>query len=162
MNVIFAPHPDDEIIGCYRVIRFGDPVLVIFTKEMTKERKMESEKLSEYFDNVTVRYEKEFSNSLVNTLQNDRFYEFYFPDPFTETHPEHKILGFHGYKLWKEFYLNIIFYSTNMNTNYLYELNDDEKNLKEAALNTIYPSQSDLWKFEKKYIFYESKCIWMK
>lgn len=166
MKIIFAPHADDELIGCYEIIRVGDPCLVIYTSKMSKERKIETNKVSEYFDNLTTRCEPDYYHSygLLRMLMNEKYYEeFYFPDPFNELHPEHKMLGFHGYKAWKENdNLNIIFYSTNMNTNYLHELDDNSKNMKEAALNSIYPSQSDLWKYEKKYIFFEGRIKFLK
>lgn len=158
MKVIFAPHADDELIGCYEIIRTGDPCMVIFTTKVSRERHNETYKLCNYFQNIVVRY-KELQNGFE---VDSSFEEFYFPDPFNELHPEHKLLGLEGYRAWKETNLNVIFYSTNMNVSYLHELSDETKNSKEAALNSIYPSQSDLWKYEKKYVFFEGRVKYLR
>ena len=49
-----------------------------------------------------------------------------------------------------------------MNTSYIHELSDTEKREKETLLDTFYPSQADLWKYEKKYVFFEGYVKYLR
>ena len=40
-------------------------------------------------------------------------------------------------------------------------LSEKDQKEKEAMLNEVYPSQSDLWKYEKKYILFEGFSQWL-
>ena len=82
---------------------------------------------------------------------------FYFPDPIYEKHPLHRRWGSVGEDLARRG-MNVIFYNTNMNAPYIHEVINVSG--KESLLNTIYPSQSDLWKYEKKYVLFEGYCQW--
>jgi hypothetical protein len=54
---------------------------------------------------------------------------------------------------------DVVFYSTIMNVPYIHEVKDPQ--LKETLINRVYPSQKDLWKYEKKFILFEGRCKWI-
>jgi len=164
MNVVFAPHADDELIGCYEVLNCAEQCKVIFpTTKMSKKRLHEASQLKDFLITVTSYQDIKSIDEIISEIRVDNpDTTFYFPDPYWELHPEHKQLGSVGYILWKNLGLDIIFYSTNMNTPYLHELNEYDKTKKENLLNAVYPSQSDLWKYEKKYIFFEGRIKYLR
>jgi hypothetical protein len=162
MNVIFAPHPDDELIGCYSVLEIGEPCTIIFTTDIEDFRLQESQRLKSYFD-VTIKKDLRPIIEIINALQNEQaIHEFLFPDYYWELHPEHKQLGHEGYKLWKNSKLDIQFYSTNMNCPHIFELSDFDKKNKEKILNSVYSSQKELWAYEKKYIYFEGRVKYLR
>lgn len=164
MKVIFAPHPDDEIIGCYEILNEAKEVTVIHHMKVSEKRLNEIHTLPKYLINVKVQLSIKPPDEVITDMIVDgiNVETIYFPDPYWELHPEHKDLGNEGYKLWKNTQLDIVFYSTNMNTPYLHELGDIHKKRKENILNAVYPSQADLWKYEKKYIFFEGRIKYLR
>ena len=85
---------------------------------------------------------------------------FLFPDPTYDTHPDHRASGAIGEDIARKGG-SVIFYSTEMNAPYKYVLSEDNIKAKEVMLNEVYPSQSDLWKYEKKYILFEGFNQWL-
>ena len=55
--------------------------------------------------------------------------------------------------------LDIIFYTTNMNAPFMREVKDPE--MKRVALNAVYHSQRDLWKYDHKYFLFEGYSKWL-
>jgi len=169
MNIIFAPHPDDEIIGCYEVLDRSD-CLVVYTTAVPSERLEEAKMLASIMPNHIIKFKigmSQLEDVIVPLLQEDIEIEsLYFPDPYWELHPEHRDLGSVGYRIWKNSTrgkgFDIIFYSTNMNSPYIHELSNADKVRKEYLLNTAYMSQKDLWMYEKKYVFLEGRVKYMR
>lgn len=154
--VIIAPHPDDEIIGVYEELKNDENrITIIYGGEVEQKRRSEALKL----------------RSILSTIKNQLFQisipqpflqksnRFFFPDPYFEVHPDHRLWGFVGEQLARQGF-DVIFYSVAMNTPYIHRLGDEAKN-KEELLNKIYPSQSDLWKYDKKYVLFEGRCKWI-
>ena len=83
---------------------------------------------------------------------------FYFPDPIFETHPCHRAHGAVGESFARGGF-DVVFYTTNMTAPYVHEVKNPT--LKDAKLSKCYPSQKDLWKYEKKYILFEGYCKWI-
>lgn len=151
--VIVAPHPDDEIIGCYEVLKEGKNPIIIYGGDTDYDRREEVKTLRKFFD-IKVQM---FQNSIPpNLLQAEN--KFYFPDPSYETHPLHRAHGFQGEGLARGGF-DVIFYSTIMNAPYIHEVEDPKD--KKMFLESCYPSQSDLWKYDHKYFLFEGRTKWM-
>jgi hypothetical protein len=152
-KIIISPHMDDEIIGCYEVIKNDKPIIIYIGDDNSNERKNESLKLKEEVDIKFQLYLNNIPQHFINKSNT-----FYFPDPSTEIHPKHRLWGNMGEQLAR-IGMDVIFYTTNMNTQYIKEEKDPKG--KEELLNKIYPSQSNLWKYEKKYILFSGFCKWL-
>jgi len=152
MNIIIAPHPDDEIISSFEVLKEGS--IIIYDGETPLERREEAMKLKDEIQVIQL-----FLKSIPTNLMNDKV-TFYFPDPIYENHPLHRQWGMLGEGLARS-KCDVIFYTTNMNTPYIHELSDSDKQKKEDLLNKVYPSQKLLWASEKKYIIFEGRCKWI-
>ena len=151
-TVIVAPHPDDEIIGCYKYL-IKDTPIIIYDGGAEQGRRAETKILREHAD-VKIQL---FQNSIPpNFLNIDTV--FFFPDPIYETHPLHRKWGSIGEEIARRG-LNVIFYSTNMNAPYIHEVENTSGKL--ALLNTVYPSQKSLWEFERKYVLFEGYNQWI-
>lgn len=153
-TVIIAPHADDEIIGCFSVI--NDPDIrahILFTEDIDKQRQDEVEKIRNFIDIKSYLFVSSIPQVFLNKDTT-----LYFPDPVYEIHPAHRKQGAVGESLARQG-LKVIFYSTNMNAPYIREVEDP--NMKKEMLNSIYPSQMDLWKYDHKYFLFEGFCQWL-
>jgi hypothetical protein len=155
MDIIISPHPDDECIGVYSILtNIQKKLIIIYNSDITLERKQESKKLNSYTSNIIDQY---FIDDIPKILL-EKNNKFYFPDPVNEIHPDHRKWGYIGETLARVGY-DVIFYTINMNVPYIHKIEFPME--KELLLNQVYPSQSDLWKFEKKYILFEGYCKWI-
>lgn len=143
--VIFAPHADDEIIGCFNILskNTGQTTVLFNTQAAFDEAAISSKQFG--FTRGLISKWRDFMNKRKEI-------HFFFPNPFTEYHPLHKSIGEYGL-VFLRVGLSVYFYSTNMNTNNLIELENSED--KKNALNKCYPQKSDLWKNDWKYFLFE-------
>lgn len=151
--IIVAPHPDDEIIGCFEVLR-ERKCIIIYSGSTPAKRREEAMKLKETDFDISTQL---FLNSIPPPFLNVGN-TFYFPDPVNEVHPLHRQYGQMGEMLARS-KEDVIFYTTLMNTPYIHEVQYSEA--KEDMLNLVYKSQKSLWEYEKKFILFEGRCKWI-
>ena len=143
MNIIIAPHADDELIGCFTKIWANEIHEVIYV-ETTDEREVEAHKFCDYF-NIRGRF---LHGDIWRLLDLPPRYTYYIPSP-EDGHPLHSLvyyLMFHEYK-------NLVVYSTQMKDYFVREVNDPLH--KKSLLDKYYPSQKSLWEFDHKYFLFE-------
>ena len=152
--IIVSPHPDDECIGTFEIL--SDPntkPIIIYTEDMNNKRKEETLNLKRVCDIKAQIYLRQVPGVLLKKENT-----FYFPDPINETHPAHRAQGHNGELLARDGY-DVIFYSTEMNVPWKHEVKDVLG--KETMMDTVYPSQSVLWLYEKKFILFEAYYKWI-
>ena len=152
-NVIIAPHPDDEIIGCHEILQLPKNPIIIYSGDIDANRRESVLKLKEHVNCKLQLFQKSVPQTFLS-----KDHTFYFPDPYFETHPKHREWGFMGETMARNGF-NVIFYTTNMNAPYIHEVKNPEA--KEKLLNDVYPDQKDLWKYEKKYVLFEGYNKWI-
>jgi len=145
-TIIIAPHCDDEIIGCYSILDDAVNPIIIYTEPTTVDRIKEATHLKDY-----IRIKDQIFEPVIPDLCMNFKTLFYFPGP-DEIHPAHRKQSFIGEEMARKGF-NVIFYSTNMNVKWIREVKKPEH--KVSLLNAVYPSQSDLWKYEHKFFLFE-------
>lgn len=138
MEYIFAPHLDDEIIGCYSIIKEVDYV-IYFTKDyregILKESWVKALNLPTYI------YKDDFNFNVIK--EEDTIY---LPSKY-DYHPFHKLV--------RNKYINYnckkLFYSVEMNVPWLEE--EEDKLGKLELLKKMYPNEDLFIKNDKYWIF---------
>ena len=150
--LIVAPHPDDEIIGCFEILEMSNiqnkKVFIIYMEDVEEKRKEAALKLRETYSCVKAQF---FQKSIPLTFINPNT-TILVPDPFYEINPFHRAIGNEGERLVRAGF-DVIFYSTNMTGPYIHEVK--EWKTKRDLLNKIYKSEKKLWEYEHKYYLYE-------
>lgn len=155
---IMAPHRDDEIIGCYEILKTGLVQAVIFLGE----EKPSDEQVRKYFNLPYMACVKDITSmpEVLKTISNlDLDIVFMFPDVYFETHPVHRTWGGVGEVCKRNGLVNVWFYNTNMTAPYIREVSDPKG--KREALEYLYPEKADLWKYDHKYFLFEGYCSWI-
>jgi len=154
VNIIIAPHCDDEVIGTYEVLKNKNDIAVVYSMCNDDKRMKHARKLQKFFSSIKVQVR---SNSIPDYFLN-REHTFYAPDPSTEVHPLHREWGFRLEQMARNSY-NVVFYTTLMNTPYIHEVVSWQH--KKYILNRVYPDQKDLWRFDHKYFLFEGYTQWI-
>lgn len=158
MEIIIAPHHDDEIIGNFNILMQNNKKVILYYNEMpsveTKRRLIDQIPGG----NRNTVFGIFPGHNFLPDNYDERNSTFYFPDPIFETHPLHREIGHIGEMLWRNG-VNVVFYSTNMQARYISELSHPDA--KRDLLNLVYPEKSDLWKYEHKYFLFEGRCKWI-
>jgi len=154
-TVIIAPHPDDELIGCFEQIRNpANNVVVIYSGDTDADRRETVLNLKKQIDHIKLQlFQQTVPQTFLTPLNR-----FFFPDPIYEVHPKHREWGILGENLARNGF-DVTFYNTIMNAPYIHEVNkpDDKKYL----LNKVYPDQKSLWEYDHKYFLFEGYNKWI-
>jgi hypothetical protein len=149
---IIAPHPDDEIIGTYEIIK-NHTTMILYDASTSQSRREEAMKLKDNFD-ITAQA---FVASIPPHWYAIDNSVFFFPDPTYEVHPLHRHWGHIGESMARSG-RQVIFYNTIMNAPYIHEVDDFSD--KRQMLDKIYDSQKKMWEWDEKYFLFEGYNSW--
>jgi len=149
---IIAPHPDDEVIGCYEILKKHNPIIIYTARDIPNDRREQARKLRDHFD---IKGQFFLSTIPSNFLHNSNM--FFFPHPVYETHFEHRMQGMVGEQLLRAGNPNIYFYITEMNAPFKFEADSEKKEM----LDKCYPDQASMWKYEHKYFLFSGYDKWV-
>jgi hypothetical protein len=152
--IIIAPHPDDEIIGCYEKLIDKEIIpIIIYGPNTEQKRREEALKLKDFTDIKIQLFLSNIPSQFLNTENT-----FMVPDPIYESHPLHRFYGAMGENMARQG-LDVMFYTTQMNAPYIREVEDS--GAKKSLMNTVYFGQSSLWEYDHKYFLFEGYCKWI-
>lgn len=166
-SIILAPHPDDEIIGCYSVMKRhktqGGNLSVVMLRVGSVLREKESRIFAQNFPFHICYRTLEGMRKLMKGMKNPNGVVeqtiIYAPDPIFETHPDHRAVGMIAEELLREENKNVIFYSVNMRAPYVFPIQRSYD--KEFLLSQAYPTQRKLWENDSRYFLFEGYTKWM-
>lgn len=140
-TLIVAPHPDDEMIGCWTVLKTRKNVDVVYGPASY-------ERVNELMNSAgELGYEFIRASYAMECLDRGEYIEVYVPSR-NDAHAEHKAMNRKFYEYATHFY------SVDMVD--AIPLPEEEAQEKLAALNKFYPSQRALWDRDHKYFLFES------
>lgn len=142
-KIIIAPHPDDELIGCYKVLKAGQVKAVVYLFELTEARMKEARRVGQHFG-----FKPIFQNPLQrHTMTAD---EIYVPT-FEDMHPQHKQALYWALDNAQG---KLVYYTIDKTIPFDV-LTPQERSEKRKLLDEFYSSQKLLWERDEKYILFE-------
>jgi hypothetical protein len=151
--IIVAPHPDDEVIGTYEVLK-SYKTFIVYDAINPQKRREEAARLRDKFDISAQVYMNTVPPhwlAMKNTV-------LFFPDPLYERHPLHRQWGSMGEMLARAGQ-KVVFYNTIMNAPYIHEVENPTE--KQDVLDEYFVSQKNMWKYEHKYFLFEGYNSWL-
>jgi hypothetical protein len=151
-KTIIAPHPDDEVIGCYSLLEENDVGRVVYvTHDGQPERYEEVRNLADFYGFEAVMFEdfEEFDETMGEMVYRDD--EVVVPN-INDEHQLHKQVN-----RWAKQNLDwnqLEFYTIDKNVDREF-IGNEMAEEKRDLLNSFYPSQSKLWEHDDKYVLFE-------
>lgn len=143
-DIIFAPHVDDEVIGCFTVLSEFSVSDVYYFYDHTAERRIEAGKAAEMFGFVP------HFCSIEDSIEIPHESTLHIPN-IADNHIHHKLVNYLG----KKYSNQLSYYSVDMNVSFDV-LSVDDQHRKKTALETLFPSQKTLLDSTEKYFLFES------
>uniref|UniRef100_A0A7C3WMV8 PIG-L family deacetylase n=1 Tax=Dictyoglomus turgidum TaxID=513050 RepID=A0A7C3WMV8_9BACT len=145
--VIIAPHPDDELIGCFTLFQKRLVKKVYYILSDLK-RRVNAEILGKEwgFSTEFLTFDEFFKKKLVF-----QFDEICLVPDILDRHPLHKAVSV----ISKAKNYPLGYYTTEMNTGYVRELTKKDQKLKKKMLDKYYPTEKSLWQYDWKYFLFE-------
>jgi len=143
--VILAPHVDDEVIGCWRLLNSGLVVGVAYFYEVDTVRGMEATRCADDFDFQIIEahyIDQEMERVKANALLVPNIADY---------HPHHKAVN----RLADSLEYRKYYYSVDMNVE-MDVLSEEHQAQKQRQLLTLFPSQRRLIESTDKYHLFES------
>jgi len=138
--IVLAPHIDDEIIGCFSLLKQYKKIKIVYFHDLDNIRKAEAKEVS-----VVTHWDISF-NGYAEPIDENSLLAV--PIKY-DLHPHHRGVAKYAKKLKNK----KVYYSVDKNIP-CDLLSKDAREEKEAFLNKFYKSQ-DLWVYNKKYILFE-------
>ena len=154
MKVILAPHPDDEIIGCFKLLKAGAVKAVLYFFDCEGVRLAE---LARFCRDLGLEYRilRPVLHEVESAIEKLKPEAILVPHP-RDYHPHHKTICMLGQALaGMNENLSIKYYSVEMNVPDLDILEPVLREEKRAWLDKYYPSQKKLWETNPKYYLFE-------
>lgn len=161
-TIIFAPHVDDEVIGCWGLLNADEePAIVAYCSKLVGVRRVEAVNAAKTLGFIMKQARGElpdFIRNVIVSLSIDGIC--WAPDPHWELHPLHKLVGILVRETCASQGVRFGTYSTNMNAPYIRALTPARQAGKRVAMESLYPSQRELWKSDHKYFLFEGRAEW--
>mgnify|MGYP001626358041 CR=1 FL=1 len=155
--IIFSPHSDDFVIGCWNLIKNGKVKMVVycgFDEDAEAEEGMRRFCKDFGIELKEVEYETmiDFVYGGNVDLGNDVLL---FPSQ-NDHHPAHKLIG-SLFNLFAFDGMKCGLYSIDMNVEWIRVVDDWRE--KYDILNKYFPTKKDLWESDKKYVLFEGVVV---
>ena len=149
-NIVFSPHVDDEVIGCFTALQRGLITDVVYFFDITPERKEEALASAAMFG-FEPHFLREFDAplSLFKDLGPE---DTIFAPTIKDIHPQHAEVSIRARIMRRETNCQLMFYTVDMESIQL-PLPSHIRDAKKAALAELFPSQSVLLANEKYHLF---------
>lgn len=146
-NIVFSPHVDDEVIGCFTALNRGLITDVVYFYDVDAARCDEAGKSSEMFG-----FRPHFDYDIADLVESISSLDTIFCPTIHDAHPQHASTNLYAKKIALETKCKLVFYTIDM-TAFQEPLSAEARAMKKAALEKLFPSQHVLLRDEKYHLF---------